>query len=126
MGVVELVFQAAGVGAAVERSNTFDYLLFGHVELPLLVWNLHQDVEVIGHDAVGENPAAGEVLLHTHIHAELLTFFVAEDKAAIHDARDAVVDRRPIRVVFPCCKPSRAPHVFNRTLYGQEDKIYLL
>jgi hypothetical protein len=66
----------------------------------LVVWDavgrwgrdFEEDVEVVGHEAVGEDSAAGEGFAFAHDFAEVFAFVVFEDEAAVDDAGDAVVE----------------------------------
>jgi hypothetical protein len=54
--------------------------------------DFNEDVDVIGHEAVREDPVAGEVLIHAHESAEFFLFVGAEGEAFVDDAGYAVVD----------------------------------
>ena len=47
---------------------------------------------MIAHEAIGEDPVATEVLLHSHKGAEFFFLIWAEDQTPVDDAGDAVVD----------------------------------
>jgi hypothetical protein len=49
-------------------------------------------VDVVAHEAVGEDAVAGEVFIHAHEGAEFFLFVGAEGEAFVDDAGDAVVD----------------------------------
>ncbi len=52
----------------------------------------HEQVDVVAHEAVGEDAVAGEVFIHAHEGAEFFLFVGAEGEAFVDDAGDAVVD----------------------------------
>ena len=54
--------------------------------------DFEEDVEVVGHEAVGEDSAAGEGFAFAHDFAEVFAFVVFEDEAAVDDAGNDVVE----------------------------------
>ena len=75
--------------------------------------DFEEDVEVIGHEAVGEDAAAGEVLGHAHEGAEFVEFLGSEGKASVDDAGDEVVDGGFEGGVFPGSEPSTTSHEWS-------------
>ena len=65
---------------------------------------------MVGHDAVGQHPAAGEVLIHPHEGAEFLLFNRSEHEIPADHAGDAVVDRGTFGGILPGGKPACASH----------------
>jgi hypothetical protein len=55
--------------------------------------DLHQDVEVVGHDTEGHHPDLAERLVRPHEPSEVFPFLLLEDESSVHDPRDAVVVR---------------------------------
>ena len=69
-----------------------------------------KNVKMVRHDAVGEHPAAGELLGHPHQCAELLLFLAAKSQATFHDPRNHVVNHRILFRILPRGGPSRSCH----------------
>jgi hypothetical protein len=63
--------------------------------------HFQQEVEMVGHDSVGENPTARKVLLRLHERPELFALKVRKHESAVYHARYAVVDRRLLRGTLP-------------------------
>jgi hypothetical protein len=55
--------------------------------------DFHEDVEVIGHDAVGDDAQPAEAFVEAHVFDQLVLLFLAQDEVAVHHARDAVIVR---------------------------------
>jgi hypothetical protein len=72
--------------------------------------DFEEEVEVVGHEAVGEDAAAGEVFLHAHEFAEVFAFVFVEDEAPVDDAGDAVVEGGFGGGVFPGSEEAGAGH----------------
>lgn len=53
--------------------------------------HLHQDMEVVGHDAKGHHAQPAEALVQAHEVNEHLLLLRTEDEGPVHDAADAVV-----------------------------------
>ena len=68
--------------------------------------HLQQDVEMIAHQAVSENPATRKILHHPHVNAELLLILRRKGKAPVHHPRNAVVDGRFFLRIRPRNNPS--------------------
>jgi hypothetical protein len=56
--------------------------------------DFHEEVEVIGHHAEGEDADLAELFVEPHVLHELFPFLIPQDEAPIHDPRDAMVDGR--------------------------------
>ena len=68
--------------------------------------HFQQQVDVVAHQAVGQHPAAREVLIHPHQGAELLLLVLPERKPPLHHPRDAVVKHRLHLRILPRGKPA--------------------
>ncbi len=99
-GVGHFVFDLGKLGFAVEGGESLEELVVGDA---VGRWgrNFEEDVEVIGHEAVGEDSAAGEGFAFAHDFAEVFAFVLVKDEAAVDDAGDAVVEGGFGGGVFP-------------------------
>jgi hypothetical protein len=56
--------------------------------------DFQEEVEVVCHEAIGENAAPGKPLYHPHEKAEMLFFFILEEKLAVnHTGGDVVAGK---------------------------------
>ena len=65
---------------------------------------------MIRHDAIGQQPATGEIFIHPQKNPELLPLRIPKHKPPIHHPRNAVVNRRFHQRLFPRDQPSRTTH----------------
>ena len=65
---------------------------------------------MIRHDAIGQQPATGEIFIHPQKNPELLPLRIPKHKPPIHHPRNAVVNRRFHQRFFPRDQPSRTTH----------------
>ena len=68
-------------------------------------------MKMIRHHAIRQYPAAGEILIHPHIHSERFAFPLLKHKPPIHHPRYAVVNHRLRARILPTRQPSGFTHV---------------
>jgi hypothetical protein len=63
-------------------------------------------VDLFGHQAIRQDPAARELLAHAHQHPEMLAFIRLQHKTPPHHPADTVVDHRLRPRILPRHNPS--------------------
>jgi len=102
----ELLAGGADILASGESGQSVEGF-FGGWERLRRLGNLDEDVEVIGHHTEGKDAKLAELGEFTEEGTEKLLFGVTENRTAIDDAREAVIDGA--RMVIGS-EPTRSPH----------------
>lgn len=91
--VVELESEFVGDGVSEVLADVGDELVVVREEVRFGAFgDFHEDVEVVGHDAEREDAQVVEGFVGAHEMDEFVLFGVVEEKVAIHDAGNAVVE----------------------------------
>ena len=92
-GFVDFGLHGGDVGARIKPAEPMNELGFGEPEFAVGGWgrDFQEEVEVVGHDAIGEDAAAGEAFHHAHEAAKVLFFLVLKKELPVDDAGSDMV-----------------------------------